>query len=119
MEITISNHPLDASIERKVQPEFHFCNSDQNGQKVVLTCHVLHYKNGEYYSLIPNKELVFVADNTTLVAATTGIPIDGEPEEGQEVIGEYDFMLQLLNSAIVVADVITAKIEYLVQQGRI
>jgi hypothetical protein len=33
MEIPISNHPLDASIERKVQPEFHFQASNQSTRR--------------------------------------------------------------------------------------
>lgn len=116
MIYNISDEP-NYGFKRKVEvARIHIGFMDFVDKAVNLQFTVNYYEsNGTPITLIPPKEVILRADETTWVDQNGTIVWEGDPTA---VMTEYDFFMMMMNVPIVISDIIEAKVIWADNLGR-
>ena len=116
MIYNISDEPT-YGFKRKVEPTIIYIGfKDFVGKVVNLQFIVNYYEADETpITIIPFKEVILRADETTWVDQNGTIVPEGDPTA---VMTEYDFFINLMSVPIVISDIVEAKVAWADNLGR-
>ena len=116
MIYNISNEPT-YGFKRKVEvAQIHIGFMDFVDKSVSLCFIVKYYEaNDTPITIIPSKNVILRADNTTWVDATGTIVPEGDPTA---VMTEYNFFISLMDVPIVISDIVESKVTWADSLGR-
>jgi hypothetical protein len=116
MIYNISDEPT-YGFKRKVEiVQIHIGFKDFINKAVNLYCIVNYYEADDTpITIIPAKDVILRADDTTWVDATGTIVPEGDPTA---VMTEYDFFIGLMQLPIVIEDIVESKVTWADSLGR-